>query len=72
MRFASRSNKTLLIKTAGEILLDELNNGGMDAHSPPAAEEAVKQRVYRPTLLNGDPVEVATVVDVNIMLAREN
>jgi hypothetical protein len=30
----------------------------------PAAQEAVKQCVYRPTLLNGDPVEVATVVDV--------
>ena len=38
----------------------------------PAAQEAVKQWVYRPTLLNGDPVEVATVIDVNFMLPREN
>ena len=38
----------------------------------PAAQEAVKQWVYRPTLLNGDPVEVATVVDINFMLPREN
>jgi TonB family protein len=30
----------------------------------PAALEAVKQWVYQPTLLNGNPVEVATQVDV--------
>ena len=35
-----------------------------------AAEQAVKQWVYRPTLLNGDPVEVITTVDVNFTLAR--
>ena len=38
----------------------------------PAAQEAVKQWLYRPTLLNGDPVEVSTVVDVQFMLSREN
>lgn len=32
----------------------------------PAAEEAVKQWVYRPTLLNGTPVQVSTTVDVMI------
>jgi TonB family protein len=31
--------------------------------------DAVKQWVYRPTLLNGNPVEVVTVVDVNYTLA---
>jgi protein TonB len=31
--------------------------------------EAVRQWVYRPTLLNGNPVEVVTVVDVNYTLA---
>ena len=30
-----------------------------------AAMEAVKQWVYQPTLLNGEPVEVVTTVDVN-------
>jgi periplasmic protein TonB len=30
-----------------------------------AAMEAVKQWVYRPTLLNGAPVEVVTLVDIN-------
>jgi TonB family protein len=36
----------------------------------PAAQEAVKQWLYRPTLLNGDPVEVATLVDVQFTLAN--
>ena len=30
----------------------------------PAAQEAVKQWVYQPTLVNGDPVEVVTTIDV--------
>jgi TonB family protein len=34
-----------------------------------AAQEAVSQWVYRPTLLNGEPVEVITVVDVNFTLS---
>ncbi|MFB3779360.1 MAG: energy transducer TonB [Bryobacteraceae bacterium] len=34
----------------------------------PAALEAVKQWVYRPTLLNGEPVEVITQIDVNFTL----
>jgi protein TonB len=38
----------------------------------PAAQEALKQWVYRPTLLNGDPVEVTTMVDVPFLLANDN
>jgi len=34
----------------------------------PAAIAAVRQWVFRPTLLNGDPVEVATEIDVNFKL----
>jgi len=34
----------------------------------PAATESVKQWVYQPTLLNGDPVEVVTRIDVNFTL----
>lgn len=34
----------------------------------PAALEAVKQWVYRPTLLNGEPVEVIAPIDVNFTL----
>lgn len=36
----------------------------------PAALEAVKQWVYRPTLLNGQPVEVQTQIDVNFTLSQ--
>jgi TonB family protein len=35
----------------------------------PAALEAVKQWVYKPTLLNGQPVEVVTQIDVTFTLA---
>jgi TonB family protein len=34
-----------------------------------AAAEAVKQWVYRPTLMNGEPVEVITQIDVNFTLS---
>jgi TonB family protein len=36
----------------------------------PAAEHAVKQWLYRPALLNGEPVEVATQIDVDFSLSR--
>jgi protein TonB len=36
----------------------------------PAAVEAVKQWLYQPTLLNGEPVEVITQIDVNFTLSR--
>ena len=36
----------------------------------PAALEAVKQWVYQPTLLNGEPVEVQTQIDVNFTLSQ--
>ena len=36
----------------------------------PAATEAVKQWVYQPTQLNGEPVEVATTIDVNFTLSQ--
>ena len=34
-----------------------------------AARDAVAQWLYRPTLLNGNPVEVATMIDINFTLA---
>ncbi len=36
----------------------------------PAAQDAVKLWVYRPTLLNGAPVEVQTTIDVNFTLSQ--
>ena len=38
----------------------------------PAATEALKQWVYNPTLLNGNPVEVITQVDINFILPAAN
>ena len=35
----------------------------------PAAQAAVREYVYQPTLLNGEPVQVVTQVDVNFTLA---
>jgi protein TonB len=35
----------------------------------PAALQAVKEWRYKPTLLNGEPVEVVTQVDVNFTLS---
>jgi periplasmic protein TonB len=36
----------------------------------PAAQEAVRQWVYQPTLLNNEPVEVVTTIDVNFTLSQ--
>jgi protein TonB len=36
----------------------------------PAATEAVKQWLYKPTMLNGEPVEVITQIDVNFTLSQ--
>jgi protein TonB len=36
----------------------------------PAAMEAVRQWTYQQTLLNGDPVEVLTQIDVNFTLSE--
>lgn len=36
----------------------------------PSAMDAVKQWVYKPTLLNGNPVEVITQIDVNYTLTQ--
>jgi len=36
----------------------------------PSAQEAVQQWVYKPTLLNGEPVDVITQIDVNFTLTE--
>jgi len=35
-----------------------------------SALDAVKNWIYKPTLLNGEPVEVSTTIDVNFTLAQ--
>jgi len=41
---------------------------GADADLAAAAEQAVRQWVYEPTLLNGQPVETVTTVEINFRL----
>jgi protein TonB len=36
----------------------------------PAALEAVKQWAYQPAMMNGEPVEIATQIDVNFSLRQ--
>ena len=36
----------------------------------PAALDAVKDWVYRPTLLNGNPITVETTIDINFTLSQ--
>jgi TonB family protein len=48
--------------------VQEIHSLGGPALLIQAAMDAVKQWVYRPTLLNGQPVQVETTVDVNFTL----
>ena len=56
----------VLIGTDGHIVNMQLVNGHPLLVS--AAQEAVRQWVYQPTLLNEQPVEVQTQMDVNFTL----
>ncbi len=59
---------TATIGQDGSITKLEVVSG--DPTLVPAAQEAVKQWVYKPTLVNGQPVEVITQIDVNFTLLR--
>jgi TonB family protein len=50
--------------------IQEIHSLGGPASLVQSAFDAVKQWVYRPTLLNGQPVEVETTVDVNYTLIQ--
>ena len=56
----------VLIGTDGTVQELKLNSG--HPLLAPAAMDAVKQWVYKPTMLNGEPVQVQTQVDVNFTL----
>jgi TonB family protein len=45
-------------------------NSQIDADLAKAAVEAVSQWRYQPTLLNGEPVEIATQINVNFTLQK--
>ena len=59
---------TVTIGKDGHVLDVQLVGGHPEL--APVAEEAVWQWVYRPTLLNGEPIEVMTQVDVNFTLSK--
>jgi TonB family protein len=57
-----------IIGTDGHI--QTLDVVGGDPALVPAAMQAVREWVYKPTLLNGEPVEVVTQIDVNFTLSQ--
>jgi protein TonB len=59
---------TAVISTQGQIMNLQLVSGHPMLTA--AAAEAVRQWRYRPTLLNGDAVEVVTVIEVHFTLHR--
>jgi TonB family protein len=59
---------TAIIGTSGNIVNLQLVSG--HPLLVPSAQDAVKQWRYKPTLLNGNPVEVITAIDVNYTLEQ--
>lgn len=59
---------TAIIGTDGNVISLQLVSG--HPLLAPAAREAVAQWQYKPTLLNGSPVEVITQIDVNFTLSE--
>jgi protein TonB len=59
-----------VIGKVGEVLSLEPVNQFVDSRLRDAAVSAVKMWRYQPTLLNGNPVEVTTQVEVNFTLAK--
>jgi len=61
----------IVIDREGAVKSVERVNKLVDERLADAAIEAVKQWKYQPTLLNGEPVEVITEVEVNFTLAEK-
>lgn len=62
----------VVIDGEGAVKTVERVNKMVDDRLAAAAMEAVKQWKYRPTLLNGQPVEVMADIDVNFTLAEKS
>ena len=67
-RVSGQVRFTVIVATNGTIQDIQLVSG--DPLLVDAARDAVKQWVYKPTTLDGRPVEVITLVDVNFELAN--
>jgi TonB family protein len=59
-----------VISTGGDLLGLSVMNEWIDGELAGAAMDAVKQWHYEPTLLNGEPVEVATTIAVTFRLEK--
>ena len=64
-----RGRVTAVVGRDGSVVSLEQINKLVDKRLVDAALEAVKQWRYSPTLLNGQPVEILTVVEVNFTLS---
>jgi protein TonB len=69
----TRSQGTVILEAVitREGMIDPARLRVLQSASPlltPAAIEAVKQWRYRPTLLNGQPVEILTTITINFTL----
>jgi protein TonB len=58
------------ISTEGVPSSFSLQSAGVNQEFVDAAIEAVKEWRYKPTLLNGEPVEVLTTVTINFTLSK--
>ena len=59
-----------VIGVEGTLASLRVRDSGADSRLVDAAVKAVREWRYRPTLLNGQPVEVETVMEINFTLAR--
>jgi len=57
-----------IVSKDGRPLAMQVLNSQIDPDLARAAVEAVSQWRYQPTLLNGEPVEIDTVITVNFKL----
>jgi TonB family protein len=59
-----------VISTSGDVINLQQINQLVDQRLVTAATEAVRQWRYEPTLLNGQPVEIVTEIEVNFTLTK--
>jgi TonB family protein len=59
-----------VISKAGTVLNPVVVNTGVNPGLAKAALDAVRQWTYQPTLLNGQPVEVLTTIDISFQLGK--
>lgn len=59
-----------VISKAGTVLNPVVVNTGVNPGLAKAALEAVRQWTYQPTLLNGQPVEVLTTIDIHFQFGQ--